>query len=219
MIIHKDLPQSEEWFKLKYGKIGGSTLKHLMVNKPIENLAIYNELLSARFEEYEYEESFTSRDMERGNMYEPLARAEYERVYNKKVDQYGWIELDNGIAGISPDGIIGKGMTEAIEIKCPTRATHTAYLRNPVSMVEEYVWQVVMYFYVLPKLKTLHFISYRPENKSNPLLVFDVTRHSLLKISAKEAKPLGILLLEADIRLLTLEMSLRRDTELLLPKF
>jgi len=220
MKIYKDIPQqSEEWFRLKYGKIGGSTLKHLMANKPIADLAIYNDLLSARFEEYEFEEAFTSRDMERGNMYEPLARSEFERVYNKKVEQYGWIEHDNGIAGLSPDGIIGKRFTEAIEIKCPNRVTHTAYILQPLSMVEEYIWQVVMYFLVLDKLKVLHFISYRPENTSNPLLIMDVTRNMTFKVSAKESDTIENLVTKAKEKLDLLKISLSIDTELLLPKF
>ncbi|PXV66911.1 YqaJ-like recombinase protein [Dysgonomonas alginatilytica] len=220
MKIYKDLQQqSDEWFMLKYGKIGGSALKHLMVSKPVHESAIYNDLLSARFEDYEYEEAFTSRDMERGNMYEPLARAEYERVHNVTVEQYGWIEMNNGIAGLSPDGIIGTKLDRAIEIKCPNRITHTAYLRNPLSMVEEYVWQVVMYFTVLDKLKTLHFISYRPENRATPLLVYNVTRDTIVQVSAKETDTIGNLVKKAKYKLKQLEATLEKDVAFLLPKF
>lgn len=220
MKIYKDIPQqSEKWFRLKYGKIGGSTLKHLMAGKPIQELAIYNDLLSARFEDYDYEETFASRDMERGNMYEPLARAEYERVHNVTVEQYGWIEMDNGIAGLSPDGIIGTKLDRAIEIKCPNRITHTAYLRNPLSMVEEYVWQVVMYFTVLNKLKVLHFISYRPENRSTPLLVYPVSRETIVQVSAKETDTIANLVKKAKYKLKQLEATLKKDVAFLLPKF
>lgn len=220
MKIYKDLlQQSEEWFRLRYGKIGGSTLKHLMINKPVNESAIYNDLLSARFEEYEFEESFMTRDMERGNMYEPLARSEFERVYNKTVTQYGWIEHESGLAGISPDGIIGAKLDEAIEIKCPNRITHTAYLRNPLSMVEEYIWQSVMYFLILDKLKVLHFISYRPENLARPLLVFDVTKDTIVQVSSKETDSISNLVKKAKYRLKQLEAALSKDVALLTPNF
>ena len=58
----------------------------------------------------------------RGNLFEPIARSEFERVYNKKVNQVGWVEMENEISGISPDGLIGE--FEAIEIKCPARKKH-----------------------------------------------------------------------------------------------
>lgn len=220
MIIHKDLlQQSEEWFRLRYGKIGGSTLKKLMVNKDIRDCAIYDELLSARFEAFEPEEMFTTKDMERGNMYEPLARMEYERVYEKKVVQYGWIEMDNQIAGLSPDGIIGKRLTEAIEIKCPNRVTHTAYIRNPVLMIQEYIWQVVMYFTVLEKLKKLHFISYRPENIVKPLLVYDVTPKTVIQFSKKERYSISELVTKTKERLLQLQNALEQDTAYYSPQF
>lgn len=220
MNIYKDLlQQSEEWFRLKYGKVGGSTLKKLMVNKDIRECAIYDELLSARFEDYEPEEMFTSKDMERGNMYEPLARAEFKRVYDLKVDQYGWLEMDNGIAGISPDGIIGKRFTEAIEIKCPNRITHTAYIRNPISMIEEYVWQVVMYFTVLDKLKTLRFISYRPENIAKPLLVYYVTQKTVIQISKKKKDTIANLVIQTKNRLQLLKEAIEHDSVYYLPQF
>lgn len=220
MIVYKDLlQQSEEWFILKYGKIGGSTLKKLMVDKPIRDCAVYDDLLSARFEEFELEEMFTSKDMERGNMYEPLARNEYERVFEKKVEQYGWIEMDNGIAGLSPDGIIGKSFREAIEIKCPNRITHTSYVRNPLLMVQEYIWQVVMYFTVLERLKTLHFISFRPENIAKPLLVYDVTPKTVIQVSKKETDTIAGLVAKTKNRLQELKAALDQDAAYFLPKF
>lgn len=220
MKVYKDIQQqSEEWFRLKYGKIGGSTLKNLMTHTPILETAIFNDLLSARFEEYEFEEKFSSRDMDRGNMYEPLARSEYERIYNKIVEQYGWIEMSNGIAGLSPDGIIGQKLNEAIEIKCPNRKTHTAYLRNPISMVEEYIWQVVMYFVVLKQLKVLHFISYRPENKANPLLVYDVTPETIIQISKKETAKISDLVICAKDKIKQTSKLLKAESKRLKPQF
>lgn len=220
MKIYKEiLQQSDEWYRLRYGKIGGSTLKHLMTGKAVTDCAIYNELLSARMEEYEYEDNYMSPDMERGNAYEPLARMEFERLNNIVVDQYGWLELDNGIAGISPDGIIGSKFWEACEIKCPSRNTHMSYIRNPISMVEEYIWQVVQYFLVIDKLKKLYFLSYRPENKSKKLLTFEVTRKTVVRLSSKEVDSIENLVKKAKYRLKQLDSALIKDISIYLPQF
>lgn len=213
MKVYKELlQQSPEWHELKYGKIGGSSLAKVMTNrtKPIRENAIYTSLLSAKFEPYEYEETFTSADMDRGNMYEPLACDEFARVYNVELEQYGWIEDDSGLYGLSPDRLFDS-MKQAVECKCPSRDKHMSYILNPISMVEEYVWQVVDYFLNLPKLKKLHFISYRPENTINPLLIQVVTNRTVLSISAKERLPVSDLVVLAKSRLIELKMALSED--------
>ncbi|MFT3994751.1 MAG: YqaJ viral recombinase family protein [Dysgonomonas sp.] len=213
MKVYKEvLQQSPEWYELKYGKIGGSSLAKVMANrtKPIRDNAIYTNLLAARFEPFEYEETFTSSDMDRGNMYEPLACDEFARVYNVELEQYGWIEDDGCLYGLSPDRLFDS-MKQAVECKCPSRDKHMSYILNPISMVEEYVWQVVDYFLNLPKLKKLYFISYRPENTIKPLLVHVVTNRTVLSISAKERLPVSDLVVLAKSRLIELNMALSED--------
>lgn len=220
MKSYKDIiQQTEEWYRLRYGKIGGSTLKELMANKSVQDTAIYSKLLSARFEDYEYEENFQSFDMERGVIYEPVAREMFEDVYNLKVDLYGWLEMDNGIAGISPDGIIGDKFAEAVEIKCPNRITHMTYIRNPMSMIEEYIWQVVEYFVVIDKLKTLYFVSYRPENTALPLVVQKVNRKTIVQVSAKDTDSIENLVKRAKYKINQLDAALEKDVAFFSPKF
>ena len=116
MRLYKDIVQnSEDWFAIRYGKVGGSTMKDLMANydKPVRNNAIYYDLLACKFEPFSFEEQYMSADMERGHAYEPLARQEFERINDVVVEQVGWAEKDNGLIGISPDGLIGT--TEAFE--------------------------------------------------------------------------------------------------------
>ncbi|MGL4662054.1 MAG: YqaJ viral recombinase family protein, partial [Culicoidibacterales bacterium] len=143
MIVHQSIEQgSPEWHALRYGKIGGSSLKHLMSNdgKPVRNNAIYSEILAAQFEPFVYEEGFKSKEMERGNMLEPLARLAYEDTFGVEVLQIGFAEYSD-YAGVSPDGLIGS--SEALEIKCPSANTHVKYMLNPMDMIEEYLWQCV----------------------------------------------------------------------------
>lgn len=213
MKVYKDLlQQSPEWYELKYGKIGGSSLEKIMTNrgKSIRENAFYTSLLATRFEPYDFEEGYTSSDMERGNAYEPIACDEFARIYNVTLEHYGWIESSNGLYGLSPDRLFDK-LTKAVECKCPSRNTHMAYIQNPIRMVEQYVWQVVDYFLVLEKLKKLYFISFRPENTVKPLLVQEVTRKTMLNISEKERYSISDLVILAKARLIELESALSED--------
>lgn len=205
------LQQSPEWYEIKYGKVGGSSLEKIMTNrtKPIRENPYYTELLSARFEEFEFEETFTSHDMERGNMYEPLARSEFERIKGVQIEQVGWVEDKSGIYGISPDGLFDN-RKQGIEIKCPSRITHMKYIQNPISMVEQYVWQVIDYFLTIG-IKKLHFMSFRPENQIKPLLIQEVTKRTMLSISAKEKLSVSDLVALAKARLIELELALSED--------
>jgi hypothetical protein len=201
---------SAEWHALRYGKVGGSTLEKVMANegKPVIGNAIYNELLAARLESFVYEEGFKSEAMERGNRLEPLARLAFEDLFGVEVIQIGWAEKSDFI-GISPDGLIGSN--QAIEIKCPSANTHVGYMRNPISMVEYYLWQCVMYFVVFEDLEVLNFVSYRPENVVCPLLVQTINKDTEVRVSAKKTATIGQLVTEAYIRLSELEEALKTD--------
>lgn len=211
MIVHKNIEQgSPEWHALRYGKIGGSSLKHLMANegKPVRNNAIYTEILAAQFEPFVYEEGFKSKEMERGNTLEPLARLAYEDTFGVEVMQIGFAEYSD-FAGVSPDGLIGS--SEALEIKCPSANTHVKYMLNPLDMVEEYLWQCVMYFVCFEDLETLNFVSYCPENSVCPLLVQTITKDTIVRVSAKKQAEIGSLVEEAKTRISELEESIKTD--------
>ena len=203
---------SVEWHALRYGKVGGSTLKSLMTNENksvIEN-AIYNSILAARFEPFVYEETYTSKEMERGNRLEPMARLAYEDKFGVDVIQIGWAEL-NYFAGISPDGMIGS--CEALEIKCPSANTHVSYMRNPMSMIEDYLWQCVMYFVVFDNLEVLNFVSYRPENTVCPLLVQTIHLSTEVRVNAKKTAKIEELVLQAKNRIEELEKNIKNDLD------
>jgi hypothetical protein len=67
---------------------------------------------------------YQSGAMQRGSEIEPEARHTYEVITGNNVDQVGFIKLDSGIAGASPDGLIGKD--KGLEIKAPETHNHLA---------------------------------------------------------------------------------------------
>lgn len=181
MIKRKDITQqTPEWHEIKYGRIGGSTSKQLL----IDSEALLDELISAKLEPFELDEDgYINSDMARGNELEPLARLEMSRYLGIEFEEIGWLQCEEyDILGISPDGL-SQCETVAIEIKCPSRKKHTSTLRGGVIPVE-HLPQCVHNFTVNPKLEVIHFGSFRPESK-HPLFVKSLTLDSIVDLGTK----------------------------------
>lgn len=183
MINHKNIKQkSIAWFELKWGKIGGTLSTGLFVDS--ETLMI--DLLSQRTEQCVVEEDgFISKDMERGNELEPLARIYLEKYYGIKFNETGWLQSEeNELLGISPDGI-SECETMACEIKCFGRKQHMTTLLEQ-EIPKKHIHQVIHYFTVNPKLEKLFFIAFRPEAPKHFQTI--ITKQSVVDIGTK-AKP------------------------------
>lgn len=185
MKLFKDIEQkTEAWFKIKHGKIGGSTSKGLLVKG--DTLLI--QMLSERCEDFEMDaDSYESNDMQRGNELEPVGIRELEIYTNENFEEIGWVEHETiKILGISPDGLSKNGFV-ACELKCPSAKKHTENIRNNVVPLD-HIHQCIQYFVVIDTLKELHFASFRPENNFKPLFVKTINRDSVVNIGTK-ARP------------------------------
>lgn len=216
MKIHKEFEQgSQQWFEIKHAKVGGSRLAKIMANldKSVRECAEYYAILAEHMEDFDpYVNNFQSYEMERGNELEPVARREYERIYGVKVEQYGWCEHDTiKICGISPDGHIPT-LRKSIEIKCPSDNTHVIYMLNPTAFFEKYCWQIVDNFLVMD-VESTDCISFRPENRIKPMVVYTATPTTMINISKKECYPVSTLVDMANKRLLELEECIKEDLE------
>ncbi|EDM66168.1 Exonuclease [Moritella sp. PE36] len=147
MIIHKTLKQgSDEWLKIRLGKITGSMVHNLMSNgrggKPSLMTKNYMIQLIADKLTGKPVEQFKSKEMQWGNDYEDEARQRYEFDSGNTVTEIGFFEL-NDYVGYSPDGVIyGDGL---LEIKCPKSTT-----------------QVKRFFELVVKQETIHD-EYKPQ--------------------------------------------------------
>ena len=114
MKIYNFEQKTEEWLRIRLGKLTASNAHPIKVNgKGLETLAkqkAIEEITMAVPEQY------TNNDIERGNELEPMARSCYELDKGIKVIEVGFVELNENV-GCSPDGLIGKD--GLIEIKCP----------------------------------------------------------------------------------------------------
>lgn len=104
-------------------------------------------------------ETYTNRHMERGTELEPDARSAYEFIYEKDVQQVGFVIRDDGLCGCSPDGLIGDD--GGLEIKSPTPGVHVSYLRSQ-RLPAKYVQQVQGAMWICER-NWWDFISYHPD--------------------------------------------------------
>lgn len=113
MIIHNCEQRSDDWFAIKKGKFSASDANTIQaLGKGLDSL-VYKKVAELLADEVE--ESYTSPDMERGVESEDLARTAYEIETGNKVEQVGFVELDEH-TGCSPDGLVGED--GLVEIKC-----------------------------------------------------------------------------------------------------
>lgn len=184
MKTHYDIEQgSENWFRMKYGKVGGSTSKGLFV--PSDTLLL--ELLAEMTEPFVLDDdSYESADMLRGKELEPLARGEAEKYAGVKFLVPGWLQCDEiPILGISPDGIT-KDETFTFEAKCPGAKRHIETVYNN-DIPKDNIHQSLHYFTVNPKCEKHLFMSFRPES-NYPMWFKLLTLDSIIDLGTK-AKP------------------------------
>lgn len=115
LIIHTDFAQgSEEWHKLRLGKITASSFDKLLGTKMARNKYLCQKASERHTMTRSDSSKYTNYHMERGNLYEQIARDTYTNKTFDEVRQVGLIQLDDDIV-CSPDGLVGND--GIIEIK------------------------------------------------------------------------------------------------------
>lgn len=117
--------RTPEWFAARLGRATGSCFADILAKtKAGESASRRNyraklvcERLTGRAEE-----GFTNAAMAWGTEHEPLARTAYEAETGLMVQEVGFIQHPEMMAGVSPDGLVGD--SGLVEIKCPNTATH-----------------------------------------------------------------------------------------------
>lgn len=184
MKVFYDIVQgTEEWFALKYGKVGGSTSKGLFV--PSDTLLL--DLLAEMTEPFEMDDdSYASADMLRGVELEPYARAEAEKYLDVKFLVPGWMQCEQiPLLGISPDGIT-EDLKITGEFKCPGAKKHISTVYNNAIPADN-IHQSLHYFTVNPFCEKHLFVSFRPES-NYPFWAKLLTLDSVIDLGTK-AKP------------------------------
>lgn len=121
--IYEGEQVTDEWFKLRAGKITGTKAHLIYINsKTLGNLLL--KICSEKITGIRESDNYSSYAIKKGVESESSAVAGYELEKGVEVKQICFAELDE-YSGCSPDGLVGEdGM---IEIKCPLDSTFFEY--------------------------------------------------------------------------------------------
>lgn len=169
-VIETHYDSRESWLNARLGNIGGSSLSKVVslrdgkTKSEVYRIAAESIIGSAAIAEND----LTSvQAMQRGHDLEPVAVARFEALTGKKARKglVIWSRSDDKRITVSPDAPLGKGMTEALEIKCLLSPKHleALYTRAIPDNTSGYEQQKIQYFVANPKLKTLYWGFYHPD--------------------------------------------------------
>ena len=183
MQIYDVIQGTPEWLEIRKATITWSRIKALKTmptdEKKIEKIdrnsnktrvpgyvTLMNEMIAEDLAPLP--ENFKSDAMERGNIMEPFARKEYERITWETVIEVGFcIHKTRKYLGLSPDGFVKpkkewEPYIKAIEIKCPWPKNHLKIIKSN-KMPEEYEARIMHNFLVNEDLQELDFVSHNPD--------------------------------------------------------
>lgn len=156
---------SKEWFDIRQCKM---TASHAQAIGNIgKGLDTYILDLMAEHYSSEDKEQISTKDTERGNELEPIARDIYELETGNKVSKVGFIEY-NEYVGCSPDGLIGEdGIWEC---KAPDDKTYFRILLNKEEEIDtKYIWQIQMEMLITGR-KWTDLTFYNPNFKQRTII-------------------------------------------------
>ena len=158
MKIHMMEQRSDEWFAVRLGKITGTSFATVANGKKATVETLCEKTAAERITGLASESGYTNAAMERGIELEGQALELYATENFASVRRVGFVELDEFI-GVSPDGLVDDNGT--LEIKCPERHTHLAYLTGSKSW-KTYRWKIQGDIFVTGR-HWCDFVSYNPD--------------------------------------------------------
>lgn len=173
MKIHTDIAQNGvDWMILRSGKVTASEMDALI--SPLGKIrtgdgvnTYLNQKLCERWMGGPLPSVIGVFDMEQGKLLEERAKPAFTLHTGLEIQNVGFIETDNGLAGCSPDGMIGNEC--GVEIKCPRMDTHIGYLLTG-ELPKQYVAQVQGSMFVTG-FKRWHFFSFHRQFPPLHLLI------------------------------------------------
>lgn len=184
MRIHELEQGTDEWLRLRLGKVTASELDALLT--PLFALrtgdGVKTYVYSKAAEKWRGMPlpGFNSHATEQGEMLEDEARAWFALTTDHRVRNVGFVETDDGKFGCSPDALLDED--GGLELKCPEPTNHVRYLMEGI-LPKDYAAQVhgSMFATGRPWWK---FVSYR---RGFPAFVLRVERDEAICAKIAEA--------------------------------
>lgn len=189
-----DCPQrSPEWYAARVGRLTGSCAADAVdfkakggeteKRKKLRDRLVTERLVGHALDD----DSYVSRELQRGIDMEPAAAAAYEAQAPHLVRWSGFLQHNALMVGCSLDGHVGDPLAGIIEIKCPKEVTHYRYMRDGV-LPDEYEAQITHNLWV-SGARWVDFVSFDdrfPEGKQ--LFVLRIERNEdAIKAYASQA--------------------------------
>lgn len=150
-MIHYDHPQgSDEWKASRRGACTGSRFKDardkLKSGKPSQKCLDYAYDLARERCGGSAPEKFATSAMKKGTEEEPKARIAYETETGNTVQEVGFITTEDGLFGLSPDGLIDDDGVIEIKTMVSSATMFNAFVNGDIS---EYIDQCTGYLWLL----------------------------------------------------------------------
>ena len=175
----------DEWFAARLGRLTASRMADVIATTKTgysASRAGYAVELALERITGQGEPGFTNAAMQWGTDTEPLARAAYEMHTGDFVSLAGFVGHPTiEMAGASPDGFVGAD--GLVEIKCPERKQHLAYIRDrkaPSKYLPQIHWQLAC-----TGRQWCDFVSYDPRLPEHLQLV-------VIRVNAEDLDIAGI---------------------------
>ena len=154
--------RSDAWFAARAGRATASNFRKVLAKIKTGEAADrrnYRAQLVVERLTGKADDGFENAAMRWGTEQEPFAKIAYMAATGNIVEEIGFIEHTELMAGCSPDGLIGTD--GGIEIKCPTKATHLDSLKAQ-NIPPEHIPQVQGCMWITGR-KWWDFVSYHPD--------------------------------------------------------
>jgi len=150
MILHNIEQHSEAWHEIRCGRVTSTRFKNLVAKDTTDSYKDLVTNIACEIITGKMEEGYTNALMEQALELEPIARKQYEILFDTEVKTIGFLTPDEDHKyhewiGISPDGLLSDN--GLLEIKCPLAKTHFEYIENNV-LPSEYRYQVQGHLFV-----------------------------------------------------------------------
>lgn len=152
--------RSEEWYRVRAGKITGSRFSRAMADRSSDTYAgLISELVAERRAGRSKDGGYVNEAMQWGIKHELAARNWYVRQHGHHVRKVGFVvHPAHDFVGVSPDGLVGD--VGLIEIKCP-QPKGFKQVMSTRQMPSRYRWQVQGQLWVC-QCEWLDFVCFHP---------------------------------------------------------
>jgi putative phage-type endonuclease len=159
--MNDTVQRSPEWYFARLGRVTASRAADVLATIKSGEAATrknYRSQLVCERLTAEPEESFETDAMRWGTEQEPFARMAFEASKGLLVQEVGFIQHPELMAGASPDGLIDDDLL--VEIKCPGKSAHIDTLEK--GMPSKHIPQVQFQMWITGR-KACWFVSYHPK--------------------------------------------------------